>query len=469
MEPVPIPDKGLPQPVRAWADDALPDLPRREGCPILGVGAATAEDAMTARQRVVIVGAGFGGVAAAKRLAGRDNIDVTLIDRRNYHLFQPLLYQVATAELSPADIAWPIRAIFTRSRNIAVVLAEVTGIDKAKREVITAAGRYPYDVLVLAPGAGNYYFGHDAWEPFAPGLKRIADATEIRQRILLAFERAETCDDSAEQRRLLNFVVVGGGPTGVEMAGAIADLARVALAKDFRRIDPAQARTILVEAGPRLLAGFDPALSDYTHRCLERMGVEIFRANPVRVITAAGVEVGGTFIPAATVVWAAGVKAHGPGEWLGLATDRGGRIAVGPDLAAPGEPDIFVIGDAARVAWEGETTVPGLAPAAKQQGRYVAERIVGRAAGREPPPPFRYRHAGNFATIGANAAVMDFGRLRLKGRLAWWLWGIAHIYFLINVRAATLVMLHWFWTYVTSKKGARLITGVPFRTTGEPP
>ena len=411
------------------------------------------------RPKVAIVGAGFGGVAAARRLAGRA-VAVTLIDRRNYHLFQPLLYQVATADLSPADIAWPIRGLFTRDRNIAVVLSEVTGVDAAAREVLAGGRRYRYDFLILATGSGNSYFDHPEWEPRAPGLKRIIDATEIRKRILLAFEQAEIAEDPAEQRRLLNFVVVGGGPTGVEMAGAIAELARVALLRDFRRIDPKDARIVLVEAGARLLPSFAPALSDYARGCLEKLGVEIMLGQPVRAIDATGARIGETFLPSATVVWAAGVKVEGPGKWLGAETDRSGRLAVGPDLSVPGHPEIFVIGDAAKAVWEGERTVPGLAPAAKQEGRYVAAVIRARIAGQPPPPPFRYRHAGNLATIGRHAAIVDFGRLTLRGALAWWFWGLAHIYFLINTRAATLVMLEWFWVYLTHKKGARLITGL---------
>jgi NADH dehydrogenase len=411
------------------------------------------------RPRIVIVGAGFGGVTAAKRLAGAE-ADVTIIDRRNYHLFQPLLYQVATAELSPAEIAWPIRGIFTHDRNVTVVLGEVTRIDLAARIVATDASQYPYDVLVLATGSGNFYFGHDEWEPHAPGLKRIIDATEIRKRILVAFERAETADDPDEQRRQLNFIIVGGGPTGVEMAGSIAELARVALAKDFRRIDPKSARIILVEAGDRLLSALAPELSAYAQRTLERLGVEVVLRQPVHDITARGAKVGDAFIPAATMIWAAGVKVPDVGHWLGVETDRGGRITVEPDLSVPGHSDIFVIGDAARVPWMGDQLVPGLAPAAKQQGAYVAKLLRARIEKRPAPPPFRYRHVGNLATIGRNAAVVDLGWLRLKGWLGWWFWGLVHIYFLISVRAATLVMLQWFWTYLTRKKGARLVTGL---------
>ncbi len=414
---------------------------------------------MATKAKIIIVGAGFGGVAAAKRLAGHD-ADVTLIDRRNYHLFQPLLYQVATADLSPADIAWPIRGLFSRHRHIAVVLSEVTAIDPKAREVVAGDRRYPYDYLILATGSSNFYFDHPEWEPDAPGLKRIIDATEIRKRILLAFEQAEIATDAAEQRRLLNFVIVGGGPTGVEMAGAIAELAKVTLARDFRHIDPKSARIVLVEAGQRLLAGFATDLSDYARRCLEQLGVEMMLGQPVQAVDAAGVRIGEIFLPTATVIWAAGVKVEGPGQWLGVETDRGGRVAVAADLSVPQYPQVFVIGDAAKVLWEGERLVPGLAPAAKQQGRYVADAIRARIEHRAPPPPFRYRHVGSLATIGRNAAVVDFGRFKLKGWPAWWFWGLVHIYFLINARAASLVLVQWFWAYLTRKKGARLITGL---------
>jgi NADH dehydrogenase len=411
------------------------------------------------RARIVVVGAGFGGLTAAKRLA-RADIDITLIDRRNYHLFQPLLYQVATADLSPAEIAWPIRGIFSKDRNVTVVLAEVTAIDAAARQVVADAKRYPYDLLVLATGSSNFYFGHDEWEPYAPGLKHIIDATEIRKRILVAFERAEIADDAAEQRRQLNFIIVGGGPTGVEMAGAIAELARVALAKDFRRIDPTSARIMLVEAGDRLLPALDPGLSAYAHRALERLGVEVMLRQPVQDIDGRGAQVGDAFIPAATVIWAAGVTVTSVGHWLGIGTDRTGRVTVNPDLSVPGHPDIFVIGDAARVPWIGDDLVPGLAPAAKQEGAYVAGVIRARIENRPAPKPFRYRHVGSLATIGRNHAVVDLGWLRLKGWIGWWFWGLIHIYFLISVRAATLVLLQWFWTYLTRKKGARLVTGL---------
>jgi NADH dehydrogenase len=411
------------------------------------------------RKQVVIIGAGFGGVACAGRLA-RCDVDVTLIDRRNYHLFQPLLYQVATADLSPAEVAWPIRSLFAKKRNIAVVLSEVVGFDTAGREVVTSEGRrYPYDFAILATGSGNSYFGNEKWERFAPGLKSIVDATEIRKRILVAFERAEIAEDRTEQRRLMNFIVVGGGPTGVEMAGAIAELARVALARDFRHINPKDTRIVLAEAADRILLGLAPELSAYAHRTLERLGVEIRLGQPVTKIDETGVRIGETFIPSATVIWAAGIKVADVGAWLGVETDAAGRVAVQSDLSVPDHPNTFIVGDAAKVKWNHDKMVPGIAPAAKQEGLYVANVIRSCVTHSRPPAPFKYRHAGNLATIGRNAAVVDLGWIRLRGRLAWWFWGIVHIFFLINARAATLVMLQWFWAYLTRKRGARLITG----------
>jgi len=313
---------------------------------------------------------------------------------------------------------------------------------------------------VLATGSSNFYFGHDEWEPHAPGLKRIVDATEIRKRILVAFERAETAADPDKRRRQLNFIIIGGGPTGVEMAGSIASLARVTLAKDFRRIDPKAARILLVEAGERLLPGLAPVLSDYAQRALERLGVEVALRQPVQDITERGAKVGDHFVPAATMIWAAGVKVPHVGDWLGIETDRGGRVAVEADLTVPGHREIFVIGDAAWVKRTGEEIVPGLAPAAKQQGAYVADMIRARVENRSAPKPFRYRHAGSLATIGRNHAVADLGWLRLKGWIGWWFWGLIHIYFLISVRTASVILLHWFWTYLTRRKGARLVTGL---------
>jgi NADH dehydrogenase len=411
------------------------------------------------RAHVVIVGAGFGGLAAAKRLAGQP-VDVSIIDQRNYHLFQPLLYQVATAALSPADVAWPIRSIFAKSPNIRVVLGKVEGIDLEKREVKSARISLNYDHLILATGSYHSYFGHDEWAMHAPGLKRIIDATEIRKRILLAFELAEVGMSEEERRRQLTFVIVGGGPTGVEMAGAIAELARFTLARDFRNIDPGSARVILVEAADRLLRAFPHKLSAYAKRKLEQLGVEVQLDQRVEVRGDDGAFIGDTLIPSATVIWAAGVAVPNLKNWLPVEADRTGRIAVGPDLSLPGYPEVFVIGDAAAIAWKDDLTVPGLAPAAKQGGRYVADVIRAAALGRDEPAPFNYRHHGNLATIGRHAAIADFGRVRLTGGFAWWLWGLAHIYFLIGVRAPMLVAAQWFWAYLTFGRGARLITGL---------
>ena len=412
------------------------------------------------RPRVVIVGAGFGGLAAATALKGAP-VEVTVIDRHNYHLFQPLLYQVATAALSPADIAQPIRAILSRQRNAEVLLGRVTGIDPQAREVVLGARRIPYDQLVIATGARHAYFGHDEWEPFAPGLKKIEDATEIRRRILLAFEEAEAESDPERRARLLTFVVVGGGPTGVELAGAIAELARQTIAADFRHIDPRQARVLLVEAGPRLLPALPERLSGFAKRALERLGVEVRLETMVTGVDADGVTMGAERLPAETVLWAAGVAASPAARWLGVAHDRAGRVRVEPDLTLPGHPEIFVIGDTALATDTHGEPLPGIAPAAKQAGAYVGKVIRARARGRKAPKPFHYRHLGNLATIGRKAAVADFGRFRLKGRLAWWLWGLAHIFFLIGFRNRLAVALDWFWSYLTFQRGARLITGSP--------
>lgn len=410
------------------------------------------------RTRVVIVGAGFGGLVAAKALADAP-LDVTVIDRRNYHLFQPLLYQVATAGLSPADIAWPIRSILNRSRNVEVLMEEVVGIDARQKEVLCTGQRVPYGYLVLATGARHAYFGHDDWEPYAPGLKKIDDATDIRRRLLIAFERAEVAADPVEQQRLLTFVVIGAGPTGVEMAGAIAELAHKALARDFRRINPHKARIVLVEAGSRVLSAFPEPLSRYAQGALERLGVEVHLDHFVTACDAGGVTAGSEHIPAATVIWAAGVEASPAAEWLGVEADSAGRIPIEPDLSVPGHPEIFAVGDTALAKYRHGQQVPGIAPAAKQEGRYAARVILARTAGRDTPSPFVYHHQGNLATIGRHRAVIDFGRLRLRGPLAWWLWGIAHIYFLIGRGWPALIAIQWLWSYVTFNKGARLITG----------
>jgi NADH dehydrogenase len=411
-----------------------------------------------ARPHIVIVGAGFGGLSAAHALAGAP-ADVTVVDRRNYHLFQPLLYQVATAGLSPAQIASPIRAILRRAGNVQVLLGRVTGVDKESRTVTLEDGTLTYDVLVLATGARHAYFGHDEWESVAPGLKKIDDATAIRRRILTAFENAEAARDHEARSRLLTFVVIGGGPTGVEMAGAIAELARVALRHDFRNIDPREARIVLVEAGSRVLPAFPETLSEAACRSLERLGVEVRLGTPVTQCDSEGVTVGDDRLPAATIIWAAGVAASSAARWLGVDKDRVGRVTVGPDLTLPGHPEIFCIGDTAHAAGADGKPLPGLAPVAKQQGAYVARVLRARLAGKTAPGPFRYRDYGTMATIGRGAAVADFGWLRMKGRLAWLLWGAVHILLLIGFRNRLIVMLDWIWSYVTFQSGARLITG----------
>ena len=411
------------------------------------------------RPKAVIVGAGFGGLAAARHLANQP-VDVTLIDQRNYHLFQPLLYQVATAALSPADVAWPIRSIFANAPNIRVVLGTVKGIDLHAQEVISDRIRLPYDYLILATGSYHSYFGRNEWAMFAPGLKRIIDATEIRKRVLLAFELAEVGMSEEERRRQLTFVIIGGGPTGVELAGAIAELARYTLASDFRNINPGSARIILVEAGDRLLRAFPEDLSTYAKQRLEKLGVEVLLNHRVEVRGAEGAFIGDMLVPTASMIWAAGVTVPHLKDWLPVETDRTGRVAVAPDLSIPGHPNVFVIGDAASVPWRNGLTVPGIAPAAKQGGRYASDVILAAIKRKTKPAPFRYRHRGNLATIGRHAAIADFGRIRLRGGLAWWLWGIAHIYFLIGVRAPMLVAAQWFWAYLTFGRGARLITGL---------
>jgi NADH:ubiquinone reductase (H+-translocating) len=412
--------------------------------------------------RVVIVGAGFGGLWVAKTLANTP-VEIVVIDRENYHLFQPLLYQVATAGLSPADIAAPIRGIIGAYRNVTVMLGEVVGVDVVARTVSIMGGRHvSYDYLVLATGARHAYFGHDDWEPLAPGLKRIEDATEIRRRILLAFERAENEPDADERRRLMNLVIVGGGPTGVELAGAIAELARRALAKDFRNIDPHSTRILLVEAGPRLLPSFPKVLSDDALRRLERLGVEVRLDAPVTAIDPSGATIGTAHIEARTVIWAAGVAASPAGQWIGAKCDRVGRIEVDPELSAPGHPEIFAIGDTTLVFNAAGTPLPGVAPVAKQQGRYVGRLIKARLRGSGRVEAFHYRDYGNLATIGRKAAVVDFGWIRLRGFIAWLIWTVAHIYFLIGFRNRTVVALNWLWAYFTFQRGARLITG-PFR------
>jgi len=408
----------------------------------------------------VIVGAGFGGLECAKALR-RAQADVTVVDRENHHCFQPLLYQVATAALSPADIAWPIRHILRPQRNATVLMEDVRGVSPEKKYVLTQYGEIPYDYLVIATGSTHSYFGHDEWSRYAPGLKRIEDATRIRRSILIAFERAEVMKDEDQRRRLLTFVIVGGGATGVEMAGAIADVARQTLAADFRRIDPRSARIILIEAGPRLLPTFPPGLSDYALKTLTRMGVEVRPETLVTKCEVDGVDLKDGRIDAGTVIWAAGVTASPAMRWLNAEADRAGRVKVNSDLSLPGHPEIFVVGDTASVTDKNGHPVPGIAPAAKQMGTYVGKLISARIAGREWNKPFKYMHLGDLATIGRRAAVVKFGPLELTGFIGWVFWSVAHIYFLIGLRNRFVVAFNWFWDYLTFQRGARLITDPP--------
>jgi NADH:quinone reductase (non-electrogenic) len=406
-----------------------------------------------ARTKVVIVGAGFGGLEAARALA-RARVEVTVIDRQNHHCFQPLLYQVATAVISPADIAWPIRGILRRQRNARVVLGRVSGVDTKARIVHADDIDLPYDYLVLSTGVTHSYFGHPDWEGSAPGLKTLTDAIEIRRRILLAFEHAEIAEREKDRRRLLTFVIVGGGPTGVEMAGAIAEIARQTLRFDFRRIDPSSSRIVLIEAGPRILPTFPEDLSAYAKRSLERMGVEVMTGTMVTACHRDGVSLGERRIDSESIVWAAGVGASPAAGWIGAEHDRAGRIKVGPNLSVPGHPEIFAVGDTAAPP----VPVPGMAPAAKQMGRYVGKLIRARVEGGSEPKPFVYRHAGDLATIGRKSAVVRLHRFELTGFIGWLFWSAAHIYFLIGIRNRFVVAITWLWSYITYQRGARLIT-----------
>src|SRR5580658_3184843 len=409
------------------------------------------------RPRVVIVGAGFGGLGAARGLAHAP-AEVIVVDARNHHTFQPLLYQVATAALSPAEIAWPIRHLLKTQANARVLMARASGVDLAARQVLTDDGPIAYDQLAVAAGASHAYFGHDDWAPFAPGLKSLEDALAIRRHILSAFEQAEL-EGAAAPAALTTFVIVGGGPTGVEMAGAIAEIARDALKSEFRHIDPAAARVVLVEAGPRLLPPFPEPLAANAARRLARYGVEVRTGVAVTAIDAGGVTLADGRIEAATVVWGAGVRASALVAALPGEHDRAGRALVRGDLTLADHPEVFVIGDGAAVTSDGRP-VPGVAPAAKQMGAYAARVIAARLAGHPPPPPFRYRHAGELATIGRGSAVVRLaGGVQLTGLIGWLFWGFIHVYFLISLRTRFFVALDWLWSYVTYHRGARLITG----------
>ena len=413
---------------------------------------------MQAAHHFVIVGGGFAGLWATRALASAP-VRITLIDRHNHHLFQPLLYQVATAGLSAPDIAAPLRHILRKQANVEVRLAEVAAIAPQEKHVVLADGTtIAYDALLLATGATHAYFGHDEWARHAPGLKTLDDALQLRRHLLLAFERAEAETDPGKRAAWLSFAIVGGGPTGVELAGTLAEIARHTLKNEFRRIDPSQARVRLVEAGPRVLASFPDTLSEKARRQLERLGVEVVTGTPVSDITDEGYRLGETFIPAKTVVWAAGVAASPLARTLGVSLDRAGRVPVQPDLSVAGHPDIFVAGDLAAVTSDGRP-VPGVAPAAKQMGRHVAQVLRARLDGRASPDDFRYQDYGNLATIGRMAAVVDFGRLKFSGLLAWWFWLTAHVFFLIGFRNRLVVLLNWCWAYWSYQRGARIILG----------
>jgi len=410
-----------------------------------------------AKKHVVIVGGGFGGLWATRALADAP-VRITLIDRHNHHLFQPLLYQVATAGLSAPDIAAPLRHILRKQTNVEVRLAEVDRIDPSSRCVRLSDGSsLAFDYLILASGATHAYFGHDDWAPHAPGLKTLDDALHLRRHLLLAFERAEAEPDPSKRAAWLNFAVVGGGPTGVELAGTLAEIARHTLKNEFRHIDPSEARVRLIEAGPRVLASFPEDLSARARRQLEHLGVEVSTGTPVSDISERGYRLGDEFVSARTVVWAAGVAASPLGACLGVPLDRAGRVKVEPDLSVPTQPNIFIAGDLASIECNGKP-VPGVAPAAKQMGRHVARVIRARLSG-DSAEPFRYRDFGNLATIGRMAAVVHFGRLKLSGLLAWWFWLAAHVFFLIGFRNRLVVLLNWAWAYWSYQRSARIILG----------
>jgi len=407
--------------------------------------------------RVVIVGAGFGGLLAARTLA-QYPVQITLIDRQNFHTFQPLLYQVATAGLSPGEIAAPIRWIMRSRRNVEVLMSEVQDFDLSRRVVKLPDGEIPYDYLLVASGASHAYFGHDEWEPFAPGLKTIQDALEIRRRILLAFELAERQANSEKEQVQLNFVVVGGGPTGVELAGTMAEIARKALSNEFRTIDPRRTRIVLLEGGPRVLPAYPEDLSRSAEEQLKRLGVEVHTSAMVTLVTPGAVHMGDTPLPAAVILWAAGVAASPLGKKLGGPVDRAGRVAVNPDLSLPGHPEVFVIGDLATLKDENGKMLPGVAPVAMQEGKATAHNIAADLRG-EPRKNFHYFNKGNLATIGRAAAVAEFGKIHISGFLAWLAWLFVHVFFLIGFRNRIIVLVQWAWSYFTYERGARLITG----------
>jgi len=408
--------------------------------------------------RIVVVGGGFGGLAAIKELKGVD-ADITLIDKRNHHLFQPLLYQVATTSLAPAEIAWPIRQLVHKRQEVTTLLGKVVDVDtKANIVRLDNGTEVPFDFLVLGTGAQHAYFGHDDWEPYAPGLKTLEDATAMRRRLLIAFEKAEIETDPEKRKALLTFVIIGGGATGVELAGAIIELARITLREDFRNIQPEEARVVLIEACPRVLANFKPEMSAYAEKALRELGVEVELNQAVTAVHAEGVEYGGKALDASTVIWAAGVLASPAARWLGVEADRAGRVKVAPDLSVPGLPHVFAIGDTVTVTNGNGKPVPGIGDAAKQGGRHAAKVIKARLRGDTTAMPFHYHHLGDIATIGRSRALIDFGWLRLTGWIGWWAWGLAHIYFLIGMKNRIFIALNWLWIYLTGYRSARLIT-----------
>ena len=419
-------------------------------------------------RHVVIVGGGFGGLCAAMKLAGVKGVEVTIIDRRNHHLFQPLLYQVAMAGLSPAEIAYPIRTIFSGKRNVRVLLARATGVDLQRKLLRTDDTEIPYDNLILACGARHSYFGHDEWETYAPGLKSLEEATEIRRRVLTAFELAEKETDPERQRKLLTFVVIGGGPTGVELAGALGEISRFTLSKDFRRIDPRRTRVILIEAAPRILAAFDESLATRATADLESLGVTVWTSTKVTRVDEDGVDLGEESVQAATILWAAGVASPEINKALGVPLDRGGRVIVENDCSLKGHPEVFVLGDQANFTGEDGKPLPGLAPVAMQQGRHTARNIKREVKG-QPREPFKYRDKGIMATIGRRRAIVQYGRLKFAGFFAWLAWLFIHVLYLIGFKNRIEVMLNWGWNYFAFSRGARLIVGKDWRTAASAP
>lgn len=409
---------------------------------------------MKDKPRIVVVGGGFGGLAAIKALKG-SGAHITLIDKRNHHLFQPLLYQVATTSLAPAEIAWPIRHLVHRRTDVRTLMGEVAGVDGHRKEVTLADGTMvPYDYLILGTGARHAYFGHSDWEPYAPGLKTLEDATAMRRRLLVAFEKAELEGDPARRRELLTFVIIGGGPTGVELAGAVIELARITLRDDFRNFRPEDARVVLIEAGPRVLPNFKPEMSEYAQRALKELGVEVLLGTPVTAVHADGVDTANGSIKSNTVIWAAGVLASPAAKWLGVEADKAGRVKVREDLSVPGYPEVFAIGDTAVLP----KPIPGIGDAAKQAGRHAAHVIRARLRGDATAMPFHYHHLGDIATVGRSRALIDFGWLKLTGWIGWWTWGFAHIYFLIGMKNRIFIALNWLWIYLSGYRSARLIT-----------